>query len=73
MISKGGTSQYHGDVFEFLRNSAFNARNFFDGPKIPHLEKNNFGASHPGFVSSCRRHGNGVSHRGPKVGHAPGQ
>ena len=35
MISKGGTNQYHGDVFEYLRNSALNARNFFDGPKIP--------------------------------------
>ena len=45
MISRGGANQYHGDVFEYIRNSAFNARNFFDGPKIPHLEKNNFGAS----------------------------
>jgi hypothetical protein len=45
MISRGGTNQYHGDVFEYIRNSAFNARNFFDGPNIPHLEKNNFGAS----------------------------
>ena len=45
MISKGGANQYHGDVFEYLRNSALNARNFFDGAKIPQLEKNNFGAS----------------------------
>ena len=45
MISKGGTNQYHGDVFEYIRNSVFNARNFFDGPKTPHVEKNNFGAS----------------------------
>jgi len=45
MLSKGGTNQYHGDVFEYLRNSALNARNFFDGAKIPQLEKNNFGAS----------------------------
>jgi hypothetical protein len=50
MISKGGTNQYHGDVFEYLRNSAFNARNFFDGPKIPQLEKNNFGASFGGPI-----------------------
>ena len=41
MISKGGANQYHGDVFEYLRNSALNARNFFDGAKIPQLEKNN--------------------------------
>jgi carboxypeptidase family protein len=50
MISKGGTNQYHGDVFEYLRNSAFNARNFFDGAKIPQLEKNNFGASFGGPI-----------------------
>jgi hypothetical protein len=37
--------QYYGDVFEYIRNNAFNARNFFDGPKIPHVEKNNFGAT----------------------------
>src|ERR1700731_66562 len=50
MISKGGSNQYRGDVFEYLRNSAFNARNFFDGPKIPQLEKNNFGGSFGGPI-----------------------
>jgi Carboxypeptidase regulatory-like domain/TonB dependent receptor len=50
MISKNGTNQYHGDAFEYLRNSALNARNFFDGPKIPQLEKNNFGASFGGPI-----------------------
>jgi len=50
MISKGGTNQYHGDAFEYLRNSALNARNFFDGAKIPQLEKNNFGASSGGPI-----------------------
>ncbi len=50
MISKGGTNEYHGDVFEYFRNSALNARNFFDGPKIPQLEKNNFGASFGGSI-----------------------
>jgi Carboxypeptidase regulatory-like domain/TonB dependent receptor len=50
MISKGGTNQYHGDVFEYFRNSALNARNFFDGPKIPQLEKNNFGGSFGGPI-----------------------
>jgi hypothetical protein len=54
MISKGGTNQYHGDVFEYLRNSALNARNFFDGVKIPHLEKNNFGASLGGPIRRDR-------------------
>jgi hypothetical protein len=50
LISKGGTNQYHGDVFEYLRNSALNARNFFDAAKIPQLEKNNFGVSFGGPI-----------------------
>ena len=50
MISKGGVNQYHGNVFEYLRNSALNARNFFDGAKIPQMEKNNFGASFGGPI-----------------------
>src|SRR6266581_2139461 len=29
VITKSGTNNFHGDVFEFLRNSVFNARNFF--------------------------------------------
>src|SRR6202023_491517 len=49
-VSKGGTNQFHGDAFEYLRNSALNARNFFDGPTIPHLEKNNFGGSFGGPI-----------------------
>jgi hypothetical protein len=50
MISRGGTNQYHGDIFEYLRNSVFNARNFFDSAEIPHLEKNNFGTSFGGPI-----------------------
>jgi hypothetical protein len=30
IVSKGGTNSFHGDVFEYLRNSAMDARNFFD-------------------------------------------
>src|ERR1700681_703013 len=42
-ISKSGTNLFHGGVFEFLRNSALDARNFFDGPKIPPFKRNQFG------------------------------
>jgi hypothetical protein len=30
MVSKSGTNQWHGDVFEYLRNASLDARNFFD-------------------------------------------
>lgn len=50
VVSKGGTNQYHGDVFEYLRNSALDARNYFDGAQIPALRRNNFGGSFGGPI-----------------------
>jgi hypothetical protein len=41
----GGTNTIHGGVYEFLRNSFFDARNYFDGTRIPEFQRNNFGAS----------------------------
>ena len=43
--TKSGTNSFHGSVYEFLRNSALDARNFFDGPIIPPFKRNQFGAS----------------------------
>ena len=45
IITASGTNQLHGDVYEFLRNSALDARNAFDLPRIPHFERNVFGGS----------------------------
>ena len=39
-----GTNQLHGSVYEFLRNSALDARNFFDEVKGP-FKRNQFGAT----------------------------
>jgi hypothetical protein len=45
IVTTGGTNQIHGNVFEFARNSFFDARNYFDGNRIPEFQRNNFGAS----------------------------
>jgi Carboxypeptidase regulatory-like domain/TonB-dependent Receptor Plug Domain len=41
-ITKSGTRDFHGDVFEFVRNDDFNARNFFQ-PTVPEYKKNDYG------------------------------
>ena len=52
-VSKGGTNQWHGDAFEYLRNDAFDANTFFnnqnDTPKAP-LQKNQFGGAFGGPI-----------------------
>ena len=45
IVTTGGTNQIHGSVFEFARNSFFDARNFFDGARIPEFQRNDFGAA----------------------------
>ena len=45
IVTTQGTNQLHGSVFEFARNSFFDARNFFDGPRIPEFQRHNFGTS----------------------------
>jgi hypothetical protein len=42
-VTRSGTNQIHGSVFEFLRNSALDARNFFDIPTIKPFRRNQFG------------------------------
>jgi hypothetical protein len=62
MVSKGGTNQWHGDAFEYLRNSVLDAKNFFDTSassgltadgaqrRLPEFRRNNFGASFGGPI-----------------------
>src|SRR5580692_3472048 len=49
-VSKGGTNQFHGDVFEYLRNSKLDAKNFFDSGKIPEFQRNQFGGAFGGPI-----------------------
>jgi outer membrane receptor protein involved in Fe transport len=52
-VSKSGTNAFHGSAYEFLRNSAMDARNFFDNYRqpgqnyanVPTFKRNQFGAS----------------------------
>jgi len=43
-ITKSGTNSLHGDVFEFVRNQVFNARNAFAPARDP-LKRNQFGGT----------------------------
>ena len=49
LVYKSGTNHYHGEVFDFLRNSALDARNYFDAKK-PGFRMNSFGATFGGPV-----------------------
>jgi hypothetical protein len=53
-ITRSGTNQFHGSAYEFLRNSALDARNFFDGPQIAPFRRNQFGASAGGPIQKDR-------------------
>jgi hypothetical protein len=44
IVTRSGTNEFHGDAFEFLRNGALNARNFF-APVQDTLKRNQFGGS----------------------------
>jgi Carboxypeptidase regulatory-like domain len=48
VVTKSGTNQFHGSLFEFLQNSALNANNFFNnqnGVKISPKKNNQFGGT----------------------------
>jgi hypothetical protein len=53
-ISRSGTNQFHGSIYEFLRNSALDARNFFDPAQIPPFKRNQFGVSGGGPIRKSR-------------------
>ncbi len=42
VVTKSGTNSWHGDLFEFVRNRVFNARNYFSDTVDP-LKRNQFG------------------------------
>ena len=56
ILTRSGASGFHGSVFEFVRNSAFDARNYFDHAtvaypgRIPPFRRNEFGFTNGGPV-----------------------
>ncbi|MSO21393.1 MAG: TonB-dependent receptor [Acidobacteria bacterium] len=60
LVSKNGTNTFHGSLFEYLRNAAFDARNFFDRlsgqptstskRRLPGFSRNQAGASFGGPI-----------------------
>lgn len=51
--TRSGSNSFHGSVYEFLRNSALDARNFFDAA-IPPFKRNQFGGSLGGPIQKER-------------------
>jgi hypothetical protein len=45
VVTQSGTNELHGSVFEFLRNSDLDARNYFDQGSIPPFRRNQFGGA----------------------------
>lgn len=69
IVTKSGTNEIHGSAFEFLRNGALNARNFF-APEHDSLKRNQFGGSLGGPIKKDELFYFG-SYQGTRVRTAP--
>jgi hypothetical protein len=50
IVTQSGTNQWHGSAFEYLRNNALDAPNFFDLGSAPPFQRNQFGGSMGGPI-----------------------
>ncbi len=77
MVMRSGTDQFHGDVYEFLRNKDLDSQNFFanqSGSPLPAMRRNEFGGSVGGPIRKDKtffffdydgvREGSGTTHNG---------
>ena len=54
IVTTSGTNALHGSAFEFVRNSVFDARNYFDQATIPEFQRNQFGGALGGPIHKDR-------------------
>jgi hypothetical protein len=54
VLTKSGTNAYSGSFFEYHRNDALDARNFFDAQSKPEFRRNQFGATFGGPLAKDR-------------------
>ncbi|MBV9770444.1 MAG: carboxypeptidase regulatory-like domain-containing protein, partial [Bryobacterales bacterium] len=50
IVTQSGSNDFHGSVYEFIRNSALDARNFFDPASVPGFQRNQYGVALGGPV-----------------------
>ncbi len=55
VVTKGGTSHYHGSLFEFFRNSGLDARPLFQPGKLPRFVRNQFGGTLGGPIAHSKK------------------
>jgi hypothetical protein len=54
IVTQSGANALHGSLYEFLRNSALDARNYFDQGSVPPFQQNQFGAALGGPLKKNR-------------------
>lgn len=52
IVTQPGTNQWHGSTYEFLRNNALDAPNFFDQGSAPPFQRNQFGGAMGGPIQT---------------------
>ncbi len=50
IVTQSGTNHFHGSAYEYLRNNALDAPNYFDTGSAPPFQRNQFGASSGGPI-----------------------
>jgi carboxypeptidase family protein/TonB-dependent receptor-like protein len=53
-VTRSGTNELHGSIYEFVRNNIFDARNFFNPGALPPFRRNQFGAAAGGRIIKDR-------------------